>query len=102
MKTITNLLLIFAGISLPFLYSNTLPEIKNNNINPNIRMERSLDSLEKQIKKVDEITITTLKNNNKILQNTKEELLRVGICIDSVCTITTMENCAIDTVASLK
>jgi hypothetical protein len=101
LKTISNFLLILAGFSLPFLYANNTPIKKFVTESDNTKiLQTKLESLDNEIKLVNEITNSTLENNNKILQDTKENLLRVGVCVDSLCSINSMEiNC--DTINSV-
>lgn len=106
MKTTSNLIVLLAGFSLPFLFGNTstiksvLPHSDSTYI-----LERNLDSVNNKILLVDEFTKKTLKNNNKILQNTKEEFLRVDLCISNACSKIVMadsQNINCDTVKDLE
>lgn len=74
---------MLAGFSLPFLYANNQSDnIINITSDSTVILQNKLDSVDQKIKRVNNLTNNTLENNNKIFQNTKEELLRVVVCID--------------------
>ena len=61
MKTISNFLLILAGFSLPFLYANNTPIKKFVTKSDSTKiLQTKLESLDNEIKLVNEITNSTL------------------------------------------
>jgi len=86
LKTVITNILLIIGFSLPFLYEvQVKSDIKKLLIQDTTcnAIKSQIDSIDKQILYINEKTVETLTNNNKILQNTKEGLLRVGFCLDS-------------------
>lgn len=87
MKTISNYLLLLAGFTLPLLFSNKAQLMSVESLRPTDSLtilKSKMDSVSHEIDSIDEITNNTLENNNKILQNTKEVLLRMDVSLDSV------------------
>lgn len=89
MKTISNYLLIFAGFTLPLLFSNK-SQIKTSDNKPPYTIDcltvlkSKISKVNHQIDSIDALTDTTIKNNNEVLQNTKEVLLYVDKSLDSL------------------
>lgn len=106
MKSILNTLIVLGSIFLPIIYSEVLLSTNINSIVHNTKyktdsiieyessIDYKIDSIDTEIKYLNEKTVSQIAINNEILQDKKEELLQLDICLDSIsCSLVMEDNC---------
>lgn len=114
MKSILNMLIVLGSICLPIAYGEVLLSTNINDIVHNTKyktdsiieykssIDYKIDSIDTEIKYLNEKTVSQIAANNQVLQDKKEELLQLDICLDSISNSLTMENNCLSLCDSIK